>query len=303
MERIRNILTGIAKEAISYLILACCYALYVIPKETAYRSAVRVARIAFMAAGKKRRDVMQNMRIVTGSDDASTLRSLSGKCFENYALYWVDFFRCWSLKPAQITEEVEVVGFENLQKSIADGKGAIFALPHYGSWDLQGGSIGHKITSFWAVAERLKPDSLFGIHTEIRKRMGIKIIELNQDAIKKVIEAILDNGVVCLLSDRVVAGSSVDVEFFGHRVAFPVGPALLGIKTGCAVLPCHTTRVKNGFIGYIREPLEIEVTGDTKRDVAVATQKLARIYETFIREDPTDWHMFQPVFKNEAKNE
>jgi lauroyl/myristoyl acyltransferase len=164
-----------------------------------------------------------------------------------------------------------------------------------------GGWVGHQYPSFWAVAEQLEPPKLYEFHTELRRHSGIGIIPLSENTVEEVIKVLTANGMVCLLADRVIAGSGVEVEFFGERVQMPVGPALLAIKLGTAVLPCLTIRQGKKYHGYVGPPLEVEITGDTRRDVQVNTQKLARIFEDFIRKDPAQWHMFQPIFKQDLE--
>ena len=50
--------------------------------------------------------------------------------------------------------------------------------------------------------------------------MGIRIIPLGENTVSEVIKVLLDNGIVCLLSDRVVAGGGVEVDFFGGKAMF-----------------------------------------------------------------------------------
>ncbi len=259
--------------------------------------------VAYYLSSGKRRIVMENMRRIRPQATEREVRGLARRSFINYAHYWRDFLSCYYLKFEDIYYRLVVPhGTAWFDKLLEQGKGIIIALPHYGSWDLEGGWVGLQYPSFWAVAEVLEPPPMYRFHTELRRRMGIGIIPLNQDTVQKVIEVLQGNGMVCLLSDRVVAGSGVEVEFFGGKADFPVGPALLAIKLGAPILPCHTISKGGLHHGYVGPPLEVEVTGDTRRDVQINMQKLARVYEEFIREDPTQWHMFQPIWKDERED-
>ncbi|MBN2025273.1 MAG: phosphatidylinositol mannoside acyltransferase [Actinobacteria bacterium] len=263
---------------------------------------VGVAEIAYRFSRHKREVVYENMRRVRPEGTPREWHDLARRSFHNYARYWVDFLRCYHLTYEEIYNSLVVPhGVEWFDECLRSKRGAVLALPHYGSWDMIGGWVGHNYPSFWAVAEQLKPLPMYEFHTELRRRMGIRIIPLAENTVEKVIEVLLGNGMVCLLSDRLIAGSGVEVEFFGERIMMPIGPALLGVKLGTAVIPCLTIRRGGWYHGYVGPPLEIEVTGDTRRDVQANTQKLARVFEDFIREDPTQWHMFQPIFKNQAE--
>ena len=272
-----------------------------LPARVSHGMAVGVAEIAYRLSRRKRGVVYENMRRVVPEGTPRKWRSLARRSFHNYGRYWVDFLRCYHLSFEEIYGGMVVPhGVEWFDECLRRKRGVILALPHYGSWDIQGGWVGHNYPNLWAVAEQLKPRPMYEFHTELRRRMGIGIIPLGEGTVEEVIKILMGNGMVCLLSDRLIAGSGVEVEFFGERIEMPIGPALLAVKLGTAVLPCLTIRKDGSYHGYVGPPLEVEVTGDTRRDVQVNTQRLARVFEDFIRQDPTQWHMFQPIFKNNS---
>ncbi len=46
-----------------------------------------------------------------------------------------------------------------------------------------------------------------------------------------------DGGLVCLVADRDLSASGVEVKFFGDAARMPAGPALLAQQTGALLLP------------------------------------------------------------------
>jgi len=278
------------------LFRSACYLVGVLPAEVSHAVALGVGEVTYRLSRRKREVVFENMRRVRPEGGPEEWRRLARGCFREYARYWVDFLRCYHLTFPELFYELVVPhGVEWFTRCLSQGRGAVLALPHYGSWDMIGGWVGHQFP-FWAVAERLKPRPMYEFHTELRRRMGIRIIPLGENTVEKVIEVLMRNEMVALLSDRVIAGAGVEVEFFGEKVLMPVGPALLAVKLGTPVIPCQIILQDGKYHGYVGPPLDIEVTGDTRRDVQVNTQKLARVFEDFIRRDPTQWHMFQPIF-------
>ena len=273
-----------------------------LPPRVSHALGVGMAEVAYRLSRRKREVVYENMRRVVPQAGPPRWRELARRSFHNYARYWVDFLRCYHLTFEEIYHSLVVPhGVEWFDRCLGEGRGAVLALPHYGSWDMIGGWVGHNYPSFWAVAEQLKPRPMYDFHTELRRRMGIRIIPLGEGTVDEVIKVLTGNGMVCLLSDRLIAGSGVEVEFFGERIQMPIGPALLAVKLGTALIPCLTIRKGGRYHGYVGPPLEVEVSGDTRRDVQVNTQKLARVFEGFIREDPTQWHMFQPIFADRGR--
>lgn len=300
-ERFQDDIPGYLKY---YGFRLCCWIAGKLPPQASYAIAVAAAEINYRFSRVKKATVYENMRRVVPEGYPRKWRSLARRSFHNYARYWVDFLRCYHVPFEEVYYTLGIPhGVEWLDECLKRKRGAVIALPHYGSWDIIGGWLGHNYPSFWAVAEQLKPRPMYEFHTELRRRMGIRIVPLGEGTVEKVIEVLAANGIMCLLSDRLVAGSGVEVEFFGERVEMPVGPALLAVKLGTAVLPTLIIRRGRVFHGHVGPPLEVEVTGDTRRDVKVNTQKLARVFEDFIREDPTQWHMFQPIFQQNGEKE
>jgi len=253
--------------------------------------------LAYRLDAGRREVVKENMRRIRPEAGEREVARLARRSFVNYAHYWIDFLNSEHISPERIYRVVVPHGTEWFDWAREKGRGVILALPHYGSWELEGGWVGLKHLDFWAVAEVLEPPPMYRYHTRLRNRMGIRIIPLGENTVQEVIATLMRNGMVCLLSDRVVAGSGVEVDFFGGKAEFPVGPALLALKLGAIILPCHTIRRGRFYHGYVGPPLEVESTGDTRRDVQANMQKLARVYEDFIRADPEQWHMFQPIWK------
>ncbi len=285
-----------------YLFRLACLLVGWLPNSINQAMGVIGGEISYRLFPARAKVVYDNMRRVVPDGNPREWRRLARRTFYNYGRYWVDFLRCYWLTFEEIYNELVVPhGVEWFDECLKAGKGVILALPHYGSWDMIGGWVGHQYPSFWAVAEQLEPPELYEFHTELRRHSGIGIISLSENTVEEVIKVLTANGMVCLLADRVIAGSGVEVEFFGGKIRMPVGPALLAIKLGTAVIPCLTIREGAKYHGYVGPPLEIEVTGDTRRDVQVNTQKLARIFEDFIRRDPTQWHMLQPIFKQDQE--
>ena len=110
------------------------------------------------------------------------------------------------------------------------------------------------------------------------------------------LQALRQNEVVCLLCDRDLDRSGVEVEFFGERTTLPAGPATLALRTGAPILPVgvYFTERTNGHHAVVRPPLSLERRGGLREDVSRITQQLAHELEFLIRRAPEQWHLFQP---------
>jgi KDO2-lipid IV(A) lauroyltransferase len=226
----------------------------------------------------------------------SAMRAMVRRSMASYARYYVESFRLPDLSPAEIDAGMTTTGTDELWSSLERGRGAILALPHLGGWEWAGFWLtavrGYRVS---VVVEPLEPPELFEFFREFRARLGMTVIPLGTDAAGRVLEALADNEIVCLLADRDLQGTGVDVEFFGERTTLPAGPALLGLRAGAPVFPTAVYfRPGGGHHGLVRPPLDTARRGRLRADVARVTQDLAHEFEVLIRQAPDQWHLLQP---------
>ncbi|MFZ2528789.1 MAG: phosphatidylinositol mannoside acyltransferase [Rhodococcus sp. (in: high G+C Gram-positive bacteria)] len=220
----------------------------------------------------------------------------------SYARYWREAFRLPSmdLDATAASLDSSIEGRENIEKALADGRGAILALPHSGNWDMAGVWCARTYGQFSTVAERLRPESLYRRFVDYREHLGFEVFPLSGGESPPFVELsarLRDNRIVALLGERDLARKGVPVTFFGEPTRLPAGPAKLAIETGAALLPVHCWFTDDGWGFRIHE--EIDVTGG----LPTATQALADRFAADIAEHPADWHMLQPLWLDDLSAE
>ena len=208
----------------------------------------------------------------------------------------MESFRLPDLTPAEIDAGLTVEGFEHVQEARSRGVGPILALPHLGGWEWAAFWLAttprYKVT---AVAEPIEPPELFEWFVSFREALGMSIVPLGAAAGAAVVRAIRDLHVTCLLCDRHVGGSGVEVDFFGEQTTLPAGPATLALRTGASLLPAAVYFDGKGHRGVVRPPVPTERSGGRLRDdVTRITQSLTTELEGLIRRAPEQWHLMQP---------
>jgi lauroyl/myristoyl acyltransferase len=177
----------------------------------------------------------------------------------------------------------------------------VLALPHSGNWDMAGVWLVYKHGTFTTVAERLKPESLYRRFIGYRESLGFEVIPLSggeQPPFQLLSERLRDNKAVCLMAERDLSRTGVQVDFFGEPTRMPAGPAKLATKTGAALLPVHCWYEPDVTRIHIYPPLDC-----AGGDVAVITQALADVFARNIAEYPADWHMLQPQWLADLSHE
>src|SRR5579862_362418 len=218
------------------------------------------------------------------------------RAFHNYGRMLADFTRLPALNEDEVMQLMTYSGTEHIDSALADGRGAILALPHMGSWDMAGSAAGALGYDIYAVAEEF-PGSLNDAVVEGRNQLGLKVIPLGRSAVPRLIEVLQHNKVAALLTD-IAHGRGVEVEMFERRVELASGPASLALRTGAALLPVAVWATgPSRYHGHVEPELVPEATGNRKHDIRVLSQRLACVFERLIRAHPDHWYAFRPILR------
>ncbi len=245
----------------------------------------------------------KNLARVIGVSPADVPDELIRASVASYARYWREAFRLPTMDLEAVARRLDevFVGAENLDAAYQVGRGAIMALPHSGNWDMAGVWLVHHSGTFTTVAERLKPESLYRRFLDFRKSLGFEVLPLSggeRPAFEVLAERLRDNRGVCLMAERDLTKSGVEVDFFGEPTRMPAGAAKLAIETGAALLPAHVWYEGDDCAIAIHPPLDC-----SSGDVTVITQALADKFAEGIAAHPEDWHMLQPQWLADLSEE
>ncbi len=266
------------------------------PEFAARRAFDTGARYAARRGGPQQ--LRKNLARVIGARPADVPDALMRTSLASYGRYWREAFRLPTMNHRVLAVELNKAfrRVENLEAAIAAGRGVVFALPHSGNWDMAGVWLVQTHGTFTTVAERLQPDSLYRRFIEYREGLGFEVLPLSGGAdtafrapFDVLCDRLRDGQVVCLMAERDLTRTGVQVDFFGEPTRMPAGPAKLAIETGAALLPVHCWFEDKGWGFEIHPELDC-----TSGDVGVITQALADRFATNIAAHPADWHMLQP---------
>jgi lauroyl/myristoyl acyltransferase len=236
----------------------------------------------------------KNLARVVGVPPDEVPDELMRASLASYGRYWREAFRLPTMDlPALARRFSEgVVGQDHVDAALAAGRGVVMALPHSGNWDIAGVWLAQTYGTFATVAERLKPESLYRRFIAYRESLGFEVLPLSggeRPPFEVLCERLRDNRAVCLMAERDLTRTGVEVDFFGEPTRMPAGPAKLAIETGAALLPAHSWFEDEGWGQSMHPALDC-----TSGDVGAITQALADQFAKNIAAHPEDWHMLQP---------
>lgn len=238
-----------------------------------------------------------NLRNVRPMDSTAELEALVRDAFASYGRYWADSFQLPRLSPEVIDQHFSVENYHLILEAQERGTGAIMVLPHLGGWEWAAAWLGRVANKpVTAAVERLEPDDLFEWFVELRESYGVNVVPLGSSALPQLVQAVKDGHVVCLLSDRDIGGTGIEVDFFGAPTTMPGGAALLARRTGAPILPTAVYFRDDRSHCVIRPGIEVDPNLKLRDYVETVTKEMAAAFEGLIDEDPGQWHVLQPVW-------
>ena len=248
----------------------------------------------YAARGGGPEQLRRNLARVIGTTPAGVPDLLIRSSLASYARDWREAFRLPTMNQVELAKRLDrvFIGAEKFVAAREAGRGAVMALPHSGNWDMAGVWLAQNYGTFTTVAERLKPESLYDRFIAYRESLGFEVLPLTggqRPPMEVLAERLRANRFVCLMADRDLTRSGVQVDFFGEPTRLPAGPAKLAIETGAPLHPAHVYYDGDDCVVQIDDALDI-----SSGDVVVITQALADRFAVNIAAHPQDWHMLQP---------
>lgn len=270
-----------------------------LPEPVAVRLGRTIADLSWKKRGKGVRRLESNYARVVPDATPERLAELSRAGMRSYLRYWMESFRLPAWSADRVRGGFEPKDLHHLTDGLAAGKGVILALPHMANWDLAGAWVTTKLeTPFTTVAERLKPESLYDRFVAYREGLGMEVLpHSGGTAFGTLARRLRDGGLVCLVAERDLSTSGVEVRFFGEATRMPAGPALLAQQTGAALLPVTLWYDDSTVMqGRVHPPVEVPASGTRAEKTSVMTQAMADAFATGIADHPEDWHMLQRLW-------
>jgi len=217
-ERLTDALYGLGWSAVRKL-----------PEPVAVGLGRTVADLAWKRRGKGVLRLESNYARVVPDASPERLAELSRAGMRSYLRYWMESFRLPAWSAERVADGFDPEDLHHLTDGIASDRGVILALPHMGNWDLAGAWVTTKLrTPFTTVAERLEPETLYDRFVAYREGLGMEVLpHTGGSAFGTLARRLRDGGLVCLVAERDLSASGVEVDFFGDTARMPAGPALL----------------------------------------------------------------------------
>ncbi len=256
-----------------------------------YALADLIGICAYWLSPRGRRRCAANHRRLDPSLSQRAARRRALGSFRNYARTSVDFVWQYGVPAREMDRHFRAYGLEHAGRALDTSGGGVFAMAHFGSWDVAAGCglrSGLRVTTVMAP---VGGDLVTSIAVWARRRQDLEVLQ-SSNAARGLVRAVRRGRFAAILSDIPERGETVTVDFCGGQVAFSAAAAWLARVAHVPVMPVECWRSGGLYRLVIHEPVLTE-PGDSD---ALVMQRVATVLEGAIRRAPEWWYPFADVY-------
>jgi lauroyl/myristoyl acyltransferase len=258
-----------------------------------YALADLIGTCNYVASRSARRRCIANHRRLDPGLSRRDARRRALASFRNYVRTSVDFVWQYGVPAHQMHRYFRAYGLEHAYRALEERGGGVFALAHFGSWDVAAGcglASGLRITTVMAP---VGPDLVTRIAAWARRRQDMEVL-VSSHAARGLIRAVRHGRFAAILSDIPERGDTAVVDFCGGPVAFSTAAAWLGRVAQVPVMPVECWRTGGLYRLVVHPPVHVE-PGESDAD---AMQRVAAALEVAVRHAPEWWYPFGKVYED-----
>jgi Kdo2-lipid IVA lauroyltransferase/acyltransferase len=276
---------------LSYLLFRCFHGVVVLLPEGRIAPVSRMLAGLTVSLGLARRIVHRNLEIAFGASLSAAQREQLYR--DNMHATWLtalEVLRMTRHDRSWLRQRASFAGWEHVESALARGRGVLMLGGHFGNSELQ--NIVMALAGdgrYFSFTGRQRNPWLEGFVMRMRVRAGVQPVPRNEEAARRMIQVLKDNGLMGLCADLNSRRTPIFVPFFGKLASVPEGMATLAVRSGCAVLFSWIRRVGPSQHRIFIKPLTWEQTGHVRRDEEAFARSFLAALEDVIREQPAEY--------------
>jgi KDO2-lipid IV(A) lauroyltransferase len=252
----------------------------------------------YLLGSKNRLIVMHNLQRSFPEKSLKELIGIAKGVYRHLAIVAAEFFSLPSITKENIHKWVAIEGLEHAQAALAQEKGVLSVVAHFGNWELMTIAIPIYIKPMQIVYRPLDSPIIDNMVEYVRTMQGNGLIPKGGSG-KRIMELLKENQIIGILSDQNVAAyEGVFVDFFGRPACTGVGLSVMAMRSGAPVIPAFMARQKSGKYKLIlKSAVEVVCTDNYEEDLRINTQRFTKGVEDIVREYPDQWFWFHQRWK------
>lgn len=287
----RNRIVQTKKKISRFSLIWFSRALLFFSKLLPYRFGVKLGGLcgllAFYVFPRERRRALDHLTSVFTNKTPKWIRGNAKRNFVHLGKAMLEFPL---MTPQQLARVVQVNGYENLSRALAQGRGVVYVTGHMGNWEIMAAIVGSRYP-LSVIAAPLKPRQVNDIVLQLRAAKGVRtILRGMPGASRELIRIFRENRILGLLIDQDTDVEGTFVPFMGKPAWTPTAAASIALKFNAPVVFGYIQRDRQDkHIITIEGPLQLIRTGHLEADIRENTAMLTKKIEKCILSNPEQW--------------
>lgn len=202
-----------------------------------------------------------------------------------------------------LIQRIRIQGAEHMDAALSQGRGVVAVSAHFGNFTLLGMKMLAAGYPFSTLVKEPKYKAVASALRMLQRKQGGRFIYVQpwKEALRKILECLRRNEIVCLVADEKKKRTGVEVDFFGHPAATALGPAVISLRTKAPLVPIFIVRSPDGTHTIcIEPPLVHNGTGKREEDERALTAAYTMVIERYVKAYPEQWFWINSRWKYEA---
>lgn len=268
-----------------------------LPAETSLFLGKCLGECVYYLDAKHRRIACANVKAAfQGKLRARQIRGIVKDFYGTLGQNLIEIFLIPEIDRDYINKYITIEGLENIREGFKRGRGVILLGVHAGSWELSSIICANLGFAYSLFVRQQRLPRLNRLLNSYRMQKGCKLIQ-RQNQLTQFIRLLKANEAVGMSVDQ-GGRSGALVEFLGRQASMATGAVRMALKYDAALIPVFYNRVKGPYFKImIQPPVEVKRSGDTEADMLSNLQRVACVFEDFIRKYPKEYLWTYKIWK------
>ncbi|MCU4377090.1 lysophospholipid acyltransferase family protein [Acinetobacter haemolyticus] len=228
-----------------------------------------------------------NIQIAFPNMDQQQRQQLTKKAIQNELTSYFEFLSIWGASNQRNIQRIQnVYGEQYLHEALAEKKGIVLIVPHFGTWEVMNAWLS-QYTEMTILYKPVKNPDADRFVREARSREQAHLVPTDESGVRQIFKALKQGGTTAILPDHTPDHGGEMINYFGIPLASSSLSAKLIQKTKAKALLIYTMRNdQDGFDMYI-EPIDPQIYQGSAED---GTLIIHQTLEQLIKRYPDHYH-------------
>lgn len=228
-----------------------------------------------------------NIKIALPNLTETEYQQLSARAIRNELTSYFEFLSIWGASNEKNIKRVQtVVGEQYLHDALAEQKGLVLIVPHFGTWEVMNAWLS-QYTQMTILYKPVKNPDADQFVRDARSREQAHLVPTDESGVRQIFKALKQGGTTAILPDHTPDHGGEMIEYFGIPLASSSLSAKLIQKTKAKALLIYAKRnEQDGFDMFI-EPIDPRIYEGSAED---GTLVIHQTLEKLIRQYPEHYH-------------